>query len=460
LLALSYYFYGSWRVEYLFLLMAGTLIDYAAALGMAASRTLRTRRAFLALSLTFNLGVLFFFKYYSFFSESLRSLLAPLGVTAGPSTFHPLLPVGISFFTFQILAYAIDVYRGRCQAERHLGKFALYVSFFPQLVAGPIERPQALLPQLDRVHRFEGRRVVSGLTRMAWGFFLKLVVADRLAIVVNDVFNHPGGQPAGTIMLATYLFAFQLYADFAGYTDIAIGSARIMGFDLMENFRRPYFATSISDFWRRWHISLSTWFHDYVFQPLGGARKGRSRALANIMIVFILSGLWHGAAWTYIASGCLFATFFLFGHLTRKQRSALWDRVIRMAARSSPAAGGGVLAIRPWIARLVTFNLVCTVFVFFRANTIADAIGFMRTIIHGVGGFAARVPALGTYEVGVAAIAVSVVVLHHAVDRIAPVDDMIMAQPRWVRWAAFYSIATLTILLGHFGTQPFIYFQF
>ena len=460
LLALSYYFYGSWRVEYLFLLMAGTLVDYLAALGMAGSKTIGRRRAFFAVSLTLNLGVLFFFKYYSFVSESLRSVLAPLGVDPGPTTFHPLLPIGISFFTFQILSYSIEVYKGRCPAERHLGKFALYVAFFPQLVAGPIERPQTLLPQLGVVHTFKGRRVVSGLTRMAWGFFLKLVIADRLALVVNDVYNNPEGQTAGTIILATYLFALQMYADFAGYTDIAIGAARVMGYDLMENFRRPYFATSITDFWRRWHISMSTWFHDYVFQPLGGARKGRGRALGNVVIVFVLSGLWHGAAWTYVLSGLSFATFFLFGHLTRKARNALWEYLNRKAGELGPSAGSAVQAMRPWVARIITFNLVCTAFLFFRANNVKDALGFLRTIAAGAGGFRAAIPVIGNYELAIAVAALMVVGAHHMIEQTTRVDDLLDAQPRWVRWSAFYAIATVTIVLGHFGTQPFIYFQF
>jgi alginate O-acetyltransferase complex protein AlgI len=460
LLALSYYFYGSWRVEYLFLLMAGTLIDYGCALGMAASRTLGRRRAFFAISLSLNLGVLFFFKYYSFFSETLRTLLAPFGVAPGPSSFHPLLPVGISFFTFQILAYSIDVYKGRCPAERHLGKFALYVAFFPQLVAGPIERPQALLPQLDQVKKFDGHRVISGLTRMAWGFFLKLVIADRVAVVVSDVYNNPNGQTAASIILATYLFAFQIYADFAGYTDIAIGSARVMGFDLMENFRRPYLATSITDFWRRWHISMSTWFHDYVFQPLGGARKGRARAVANIMIVFVLSGLWHGAAWTYVVSGLLFAAFFLFGHLTRRARNGLWDQAIQQCAALSPTVGHALRAFRPWLARVIVFNLVCCVFIFFRANSVSDAAGFLKTVIQGAGGYTGYMPTIGAYELMVALGALLVLGGHHMIERTTRVDDLLTAQPRWVRWGAFYGIATTTILFGNFGTQPFIYFQF
>jgi alginate O-acetyltransferase complex protein AlgI len=248
LLVLSYYFYASWRVEYVILLAGSTLVDYGAALGMGRARTPTARKAFLALSLSTNLGALFFFKYFAFISESIHTLLTPLGISPGVSSFHPLLPVGISFYTFQTLAYSLEVYWGRQKPERHLGKFALYVSFFPQLVAGPIERPGRLLPQFDTVHRFVGRRVVSGLTRMAWGFFQKLVIADRLAIAVNQVYNHPEGQSAGAILLATYLFAFQLYADFSGYTDIARGAARVMGYELMPNFRRPYFATSITDF--------------------------------------------------------------------------------------------------------------------------------------------------------------------------------------------------------------------
>lgn len=461
LLALSYYFYASWRVEYVFLLAGSTLVDYGAALGMGRSRTALRRKLFLALSLSTNLGVLFFFKYFTFVSETIHAVLSPLGLSPGVASFHPLLPVGISFYTFQTLAYALEVYWGRQEPERHLGRFALYVSFFPQLVAGPIERPGRLLPQLRTVHRFVGRRVVSGLTRMGWGFFQKLVIADRLALAVNDIYNNPQGQTTGTILLGTYLFAFQLYADFAGYTDIARGTARVMGYELMVNFRRPFFATSISDFWRRWHISMTTWFRDYLFKPLGGARKGRVRALWNIVAVFFLSGLWHGAAWTYVVSGLLFAAFFLVGHVTRDRRNAAWQKVERWAAAVDPRLGPTVGRLRPWLARILTFHLVCIAFLFFRANTIGDALYFVRTLGGRVG---EPVPApslaLEPYQLALALAAILTLLAVNIMERDRDLDEKLLLQPRWIRWGTLYGVSLATLMFGHFGAQPFIYFQF
>ena len=291
LLAASYFFYMCWKPGYLLLIVASTLVDYWAGLGIGRATSVSGKRGYLAVSLTANLGLLFFFKYYNFFSDSLREFSRLWGGTLDIPHSDFLLPVGISFYTFQTLSYTIEVYRGNKEPERHLGIFALYVAFFPQLVAGPIERAQRLLPQFREKHEFVYDRVVSGLKLIAWGLFKKVVIADRLAGVVDVVYGNVDAHSGPAFVVATVAFAFQIFCDFSGYTDIAIGSARVMGFELMTNFRRPYFAASIPDFWRRWHISLSTWFRDYVYVPLGGSRVSRSRWYGNLFIVFLVSGL-------------------------------------------------------------------------------------------------------------------------------------------------------------------------
>ncbi|MCE7945771.1 MAG: MBOAT family protein, partial [Chlorobi bacterium CHB1] len=281
LLLASYYFYMCWKAEYAVLILLSTGIDYVAALHMHK---------------TSGRGNIF----YEF----------PL--------FDILLPVGISFYTFQTLSYTIDVYRSEKTPERNFIKFALYVTFFPQLVAGPIERSTRLLPQFDHEHKFDANRVVSGLRLMLWGFFKKLVIADRLALYVNEVYNNPADYTGLPVIIATYFFAFQIYCDFSAYSDIAIGAARVLGFDLMKNFRQPYLAQSIGEFWKRWHISLSTWFRDYLYIPLGGNRVSRLRWYVNLMAVFLISGLWHGANWTFVVWGALHGSYFVLSLLTQK----------------------------------------------------------------------------------------------------------------------------------------------
>ncbi|MCB0064655.1 MAG: MBOAT family protein, partial [Caldilineaceae bacterium] len=305
LLAASYYFYAAWQIEYTLLIFISTAVDYAMAHLMAQSEKLWHRRAYLGVSLLVNLGLLFGFKYFNFFNESVRATLNLFNIFYNVPAFQVLLPVGISFYTFQTLSYTIDVYRGKLAPERHFGRFALYVAFFPQLVAGPIERATHLLPQFHQPMTFNQTRIASGLRLLLWGMFKKVVIADRLALYVNQVYDHPGDHGALTLLIASYFFAFQIYCDFSGYSDIAIGAARVMGFDLMENFRQPYMARSIAGFWRRWHISLSTWFRDYLYIPLGGNRVARWRWYSNLFLVFLVSGLWHGAAWHFVIWGAL-----------------------------------------------------------------------------------------------------------------------------------------------------------
>jgi len=305
LLAASYFFYMFYRPEYALLMLASTLVDYYAAIGMERHDRPAYRRFFLGMSLFGNLGMLFFFKYFNFFNENLGSLAQLVGIPYAPAHLDLLLPVGISFYTFQTLSYTIDVYRRDMKAEHDFWQFALYVSFFPQLVAGPIERSTNLLPQFRDVKAFQVERAVSGLRIMLWGFFKKVVIADRLAVVVNTIYAEPEKWSGIYLIIGTLAFAFQIYCDFSGYSDIAIGGARIMGFSLMKNFDRPYHAKSVTEFWRRWHISLSTWFRDYLYFPLGGNRKGYARTSFNLFVIFLVSGLWHGARWTFVIWGAL-----------------------------------------------------------------------------------------------------------------------------------------------------------
>ena len=462
LLAASYYFYMCWKAEYAVLILVSTAIDYVASVRMAAHSERRKRRGWLGLSLASNLGILFAFKYFNFFSESVRATLLRFDVFVDVPAFDVLLPVGISFYTFQTLSYTIDVYRGQLEPERNFGRFAVYVAFFPQLVAGPIERASRLLPQFREEHRFDYGRLMSGLELMAWGFFKKVVIADRLSVYVNQVYNHPGDYPGLPSIVATYLFAFQIYCDFSGYSDIAIGSARVMGFDLMKNFERPYLSRSISEFWRRWHISLSTWFRDYLYIPLGGNRTSKSRWYANVLIVFVVSGLWHGANWTFVVWGALHGVYLVAALVTAQLRR----RVV------------SAMGLRPrWHRALqvgITFHLVLLSWVFFRANSVSDAFTLLGSAWAGLGGQLAALLAFDfgevtqdvVYAVGLGrpefALSVGLigllVVKEWLEEHGRPVVSPERAQLMRLAWADMLVVAIL--FLGVFGEQAFIYFQF
>ncbi len=356
LLLASYFFYGWWKIEYLGLIMLSTIVDYVAAIRISKSTSKRKKKLFLFSSLFLNLGLLFFFKYFNFFSLNLQSFSELLGYKINAPVFDLLLPVGISFYTFQTLSYTIDVYKGVTNAERHFGIFAVYVSFWPQLVAGPIERSQHLLPQFRVKHDFNYDRLRAGLIRILWGFFKKLVIADRMAILVNEIYNDNPDVGGGMYILATFFFAFQIYCDFSGYSDIAIGAARIMGFNLMENFNKPYFARSIQDFWGRWHISLSSWFRDYVYIPLGGNRVMKWRWYYNLFITFLISGFWHGANWTFIIWGAYHGVLLIIPHIFK-------------------------IKIKGWYTVIPIFLLVCLGWLFFRANNLEHVFVILKHII-------------------------------------------------------------------------------
>ncbi len=454
LLIASYYFYMSWKPEYAVLLFTSTIVDYWAGLRMDKTEEKQKRKKYLVLSLFVNLGLLFAFKYFNFFSDSIRQLIGYFSLPINTPRLKVLLPVGISFYTFQTLSYTIDVYRQKIKPEKHFGRFAVYVSFFPQLVAGPIERAKNLLPQLKEKHNFDYQKAVYGLKLMLWGFFLKLVIADRLAILVDKVYNNVVGQTGPALLSSSYFFAFQIYADFAGYSLIAIGAASLLGIKLMTNFRRPYFSQSVSEFWKRWHISLSSWFRDYLYIPLGGNRVGANKWLFNILVVFILSGLWHGAGWTFLVWGLLHGFYLISGKLTASARQKLvnWLKLEKL--------GWFYKLIRV----LIVFHLALIGWVFFRANSLSEA-SYIFTHLFSNWNFNFGVKDLARFLfnnqqliIGLSAIAFMLTI--HFIQEKRGLHYFFNKMPTTIRWLIYLILVLGIILFGVFTKTPFIYFQF
>ena len=455
LLAASYYFYASWKLEYIFLIVASTLISYLTAILMVKSERQARRTGLLVISLVSNLGILFAFKYFNFVNDSLRAVFSQFNSPYNVPLFEVLLPVGISFYTFQALGYSIDVYRGKLEPERHLGRYALFVSFFPQLVAGPIERAANLLPQFYKKFTFDEARVSSGLSLMLWGMFKKVVIADRLGLYVNAVYNNPSDWEGWPVFVATYFFAFQIYCDFSGYTDIAIGAARVMGFDLMENFRRPYFAQTPSEFWRRWHISLSSWFRDYLYIPLGGSRVAVPRWYLNLMLVFVVSGLWHGAAWTFVVWGGLHGLYMVGDVATRDLRARLAQK-LGLDRRPIAQALVGIF---------ITFNLVTLAWVFFRANSVADAFVLLNNLapltnLAEVNAPWANLVSNPAQQMVLSIGLIFLLLAVHFVQAQRWAVPRLWLRPVWFRWAVYLGLALAVMNLGITEEVPFIYFQF
>lgn len=480
MLIASYFFYMQYKPEYALLMLLSTLIDYYAALGMSKSDKKITKRLWLMMSLVGNLGMLFFFKYFNFFNANVANLLSFFNVAYQPLSLDVLLPVGISFYTFQTLSYTIDVYRGDLPAERDFFDFALYVSFFPQLVAGPIERSTNLLPQFKVHHEFEAKRASSGLRLMLWGFSKKVVIADRLAVIVDTVYNNPKSYNGVIYIIATIAFAFQIYCDFSGYSDIAIGSARVMGFGLMKNFERPYLSKSVTEFWRRWHISLSTWFRDYLYFPLGGNRKGYFRTLFNLFIIFLVSGLWHGASWTFVIWGALngFAIVFekvlgigkkpgnIFAgkNITGKKEFMEQSALER---RKKPLVLRFLSAIAGIIPMILTFAFICFTWVFFRARTVTEAFYMLPRFLEGIGSFdlikflsTRMILGLDYWEFFTAIGAVILLICVELMQGVVKPSQVLARMPSPVRLAVYAFSLSLVIWLAWTETQTFIYFAF
>lgn len=466
ILIASYYFYMCWRWEYALMLIFITGVDYWAALEIVRHPAGSFRRRLpLIASIIGNLGLLFFFKYFNFASDSARAVLSAAHLGVSIPQLNVLLPVGISFHTFQSVSYNVDVYRGRIRPERHLGIFALCVAYFPQLVAGPIERGGHILPQFHAKHSFDYTRIVSGLQLAAWGMFKKVVIADRLAIVVNRVFDDPTAHSPAQSVVAVLFFAFQIYCDFSGYSDIAIGSAEVLGVNLVRNFERPYLSPSIGEFWKRWHISLSSWFRDYVYIPLGGSRSSTTRWYFNLFITFLVSGLWHGAHWTFVVWGGLNGVY-LIGEIVLARPAATIARRLRL-----DRVPGLLTALRVGL----TFALTCIAWCFFRARTVGEAIAVATALPAGVAQWVTsllhrdgsmvytilRELGLQRNEFLVALSSILVLVVVELAQEGGSVRAWTRNQPFPIRWACYYGLLASILFFGAFNdAQQFIYFQF
>lgn len=456
LLVASYGFYMAWRPEYALLLAAITIIDFSAGIVIGRSDDARVRKLALIGSLSANLGILFFFKYFNFFFSSISTGLAAIGTSASIPVLDILLPIGISFHIFQSVSYTIDVYKKTASPVTHLGKFALYVSFFPQLVAGPIERPNGLLVQFFEKRRFDADKAREGAELMLVGYFKKLVIADNIGPLVSAVYAAPHDYPGPSLIIATLLFAYQLYCDFSGYTDIARGSAKILGYDLTENFKQPYASTTIAEFWRKWHISLSSWLRDYLYTPLALSGKHHTaiHTYASLVITFVLIGLWHGANWTYVTMGALHGIYLVTGSIT-----ARWPT--RKA-----------LALPRQLKVVTVFLLVSFTWIFFRAETMADALFIATHLTSRVGeffislrdgtGFTTYV-LMGTSASSFFIALLGIVALETVESYYRKGIDVAkkVARTETSRHILYGCIATFILLFGTFyGGEQFIYFQF
>ena len=451
LLAASCYFYMFFKAVYILILFFTIIIDYFAGILLENETNKQRKRWWLIMSLIANIGVLAFFKYYNFLNTNISGLSSLLGQHVNIPYLKILLPIGLSFHTFQAMSYTIEVYRGNQKAERHFGIYALYVMFFPQLVAGPIERPQNMLHQFYEEHQFEYWRVVQGLRLIVWGMFKKVVIADRLSPFVDLVYDHPHNYHGFQVILATIFFTFQIFCDFSGYSDIALGTAEVMGFKLMLNFNRPYFSKSISEFWKRWHISLSTWFRDYLYFPLGGNRVSKTRSYLNQFIVFMISGLWHGANWTFVIWGTLHGTYMIIGNITKATR----DR-FSLGIGLKKASG-----LNKLIEVSATFALVAFAWIFFRAANFSDAITIIKNGLQ-VSRAQLGIYILGTdtYNFKLCFVFILMMEAVHFLLRKGDLNYLLNKQPVFVRWLSYVIVLLLIVNFGIFGDHQFIYFQF
>lgn len=458
ILVASYTFYGWWDWRFLLLIAISTIVDFIVGQKIQHTENKTRRKYLLFISLAVNLGFLFYFKYTNFFIETFVDSFKLFGNKLEASTLDIILPVGISFYTFQTLSYTIDVYRKQIKPTNNLLAFSAFVSFFPQLVAGPIERAKHLLPQFFTTYKFNYKLVKSGLLLMAFGLFKKMVIADRAAIYVNQVYNNVDDYAGVGYIYATVLFAFQIYCDFSGYSDIAIGLGRTMGFDLMKNFDRPYISKSLTEFWRRWHISLSTWFRDYLYIPLGGSKKGEIRTYTNIFIVFVLSGLWHGAAMTFIIWGAIHGLILMIEKGTFKIRKQIFTKL-------------GLL--KPSFTNhlffsLLIFIIVCITWVFFRANSLKDSLEILNGMYNNFN--LDDIFQKQTYLVGfkpnefkIVMFSIFFLFLLEYLHLKKNMVKLLNNQSFVFRWLVYLSIVMVIIIFGVYGDrniQEFIYFQF
>jgi alginate O-acetyltransferase complex protein AlgI len=454
LLLASYFFYGCWDWRFLFLLLFSTLLDYYSGIKIEEADKTKTKRFWFWLSIIVNLGFLGVFKYFNFFSESLTDVLSMIGWQVNPVLINIILPVGISFYTFHGLSYVIDIYNGKIRSERGFVNYAVFVSFFPLLVAGPIERATHLLPQIKKERTFDYHRAVDGLRQILWGLFKKIVIADNCAVYADQMFNHPGDVSGSSLALGAILFAFQIYGDFSGYSDIALGVARIFGIELLQNFSSPYFSRDIAEFWRRWHISLSSWFKDYLYIPLGGSRGSNWLRIKNTFIIFLISGFWHGANWTYIVWGALHALFIMPSIIFKTNRQNL----------EIVSKGQMIPTLREIVEMVTTFILVVFAWIFFRAKSLSDAIEYIQGIFTQT---FFSVPYVIEEDSGLQILPLKfflILFIFILIEWLGREDKYALEKTgiAWLRWQRilFYYILVLLIFLMGGKDQQFIYFQF
>lgn len=443
-LVASFYFYACWDWRFLFLLMFSIGLDFFSGIQIEKSKSKKEAQIWLAISIIINLGFLGFFKYYNFFVGSFSDLLSGFGFHANVWLLKIVLPVGISFYTFHGLSYVIDIYKKRISAERNFIDYAVFVSYFPLLVAGPIERATHLLPQIQRKRVFNYEQAADGMRQILWGFFKKMVIADNCAPLVNDIFTHYQTESASNLVLGAVLFAFQIYGDFSGYSDIALGVSRLFGIELLKNFSFPYFSRDIAEFWRRWHISLSSWFRDYLYIPLGGSKGGLIMKIRNTFIIFLVSGFWHGANWTFIIWGGLNALYFMPLLITDKNRQNL--EVVAM--------GKLIPSFKEIFQILLTFLLTCFAWIFFRAASVSQAISYIGKICNKT---ILSIPPHLPYKV---LSLVGIMLLIEWINRNMFHGLEIKRFNPWLRRVLYLVIIYIILRYANFGNNEFIYFQF
>lgn len=444
LLLASYYFYACWDWRFLFLLIFSTLLDYYTGIKMTDAENKHIKKVWFWISISVNLGFLAVFKYYNFFAKSFAETLSYFGLHANPLTLNVILPVGISFYTFHGLSYVIDIYKDRIKAEKNFIDYSVFVSFFPLLVAGPIERATHLLPQIQKKRIFDSKFAIDGLKQIAWGLFKKIVIADQCAQYANQIFNNSNEYSGSTLVLGALFFTFQIYGDFSGYSDIAIGVAKLFGIDLLRNFAFPYFSRDIAEFWRRWHISLSTWFRDYLYIPLGGSKGGIWMKIRNTFIIFLVSGFWHGANWTFIIWGFLNALYIMPSIILNTNRVNL----------TIAASGKYLPSFKELISIVFTFSLTVFAWIFFRAENIGHAFSYISGIFSS---------SFFTIPTVLPKSLFYILMIFLVVEWIGREHQYAIANlkyPAIVRWLFYYSIILTVFYFSGGPVQEFIYFQF
>ncbi len=450
LLVASYFFYACWDWRFMFLLLFSTLLDYFTGIKMAEPDKPQNKKKWFWLSIIINLGFLGVFKYYNFFADSFAEALSNLGLQVNPSTLNVILPVGISFYTFHGLSYVIDIYKDKIKPEKNFIDYAVFVSFFPLLVAGPIERATHLLPQIKQKRKFDYAMAADGMRQILWGLFKKMVIADQCAVYANMIFNDSANYPGSTLLLGAIFFAFQIYGDFSGYSDIALGTAKLFGINLLRNFAYPYFSRDIAEFWRRWHISLSSWFRDYLYIPLGGSRQSMAIKVRNTFIIFIVSGFWHGANWTFIVWGAINALFILPSIIRKTNRTHL----------GIVAEGKIIPTFKEAIAMLSTFGITVFAWIFFRAENLAHAGNYISEIFSKSLFEKSAIVKTGQFTTAALLITLFIIIEWNGRSNNYAIENLIKYKRRSVRWIIYAGIICLIAMFMPAHSTPFIYFQF